>query len=207
MPLETFLKGCLIGILVSIPLGPIGLLCIRNSATYGALFGLIAGLGAACADTIYGGIATLGSEAVTHYCTTYHTHLKIIGSIVIALIGIRFIFSTPKLSEKSTTTNRLWLFVTTFLLTLTNPATLFLFIAIYALLGIEEIHWHGYGALQMILGVFSGAILWWCILSSTSARFRHKLADPARVARFNYWIGGLMFLSGIIGIIWFGLMP
>ena len=44
--LELFFTGIIIGILVSSPMGPIGMLCIQRTLLKGKLSGFISGLGA-----------------------------------------------------------------------------------------------------------------------------------------------------------------
>ena len=51
--MSLLLKGFAIGLAISAPVGPIGLLCIRRSMVDGRLAGLFTGFGAATADAIY----------------------------------------------------------------------------------------------------------------------------------------------------------
>ena len=48
-------KGIVIGVLVSAPMGPIGMLCIQRTLNKGRWHGFVTGLGAALSDVIYGG--------------------------------------------------------------------------------------------------------------------------------------------------------
>lgn len=54
------LKGCIIGLAIAAPVGPVGVICIRRSLAQGAKYGFISGLGAATADAIYGCVAAFG---------------------------------------------------------------------------------------------------------------------------------------------------
>ena len=42
------IKGFIIGILVSAPMGPVGMLCVQRTLSKGRLYGFVSGLGAAC---------------------------------------------------------------------------------------------------------------------------------------------------------------
>lgn len=53
-------RGILIGLMVSVPLGPMGVLIIQKTLQKGALAGFIAGMGAACADLFYATVAAFG---------------------------------------------------------------------------------------------------------------------------------------------------
>lgn len=46
-------KGIIIGVLVSAPMGPIGMLCIQRTLNKGRWHGFVTGLGAALSDVIY----------------------------------------------------------------------------------------------------------------------------------------------------------
>ena len=46
-------KGMLVGLMVSIPLGPMGVLIFQTTLHKGALGGFIAGMGAAAAASVY----------------------------------------------------------------------------------------------------------------------------------------------------------
>ena len=54
-------RGILIGLMVSVPLGPMGVLIIQKTLQKGALAGFVAGMGAACADLFYATVAAFGS--------------------------------------------------------------------------------------------------------------------------------------------------
>jgi threonine/homoserine/homoserine lactone efflux protein len=50
---DFLLKGCIIWFSIAMPVGPIGLLCIRNSIAKGMIYGLMSGLGAACLGLLF----------------------------------------------------------------------------------------------------------------------------------------------------------
>ncbi len=60
MEFAIFLKGIFIGFAMAVPVGPIGIMCIRKTLIEGRLRGLIVGLGAATADFFYGCVAAFG---------------------------------------------------------------------------------------------------------------------------------------------------
>ena len=51
--MELALKGILIGIIASAPMGPVGVLTIQRTLKKGRWYGLVTGLGAAVSDIIY----------------------------------------------------------------------------------------------------------------------------------------------------------
>ena len=62
-----FLTGLAFGLALAMPVGPIGLLCIRRSLDDGFAMGFATGLGAAVADAGYGAVAAFGLTAVSAF--------------------------------------------------------------------------------------------------------------------------------------------
>src|SRR5471030_3086357 len=58
------LKGIAVGFVIAVPVGPVGVLCVRRTIFEGRLFWFISGLGAASADTVFGIIAGFGLTVV-----------------------------------------------------------------------------------------------------------------------------------------------
>ncbi len=63
--MSTLLRGIVIGLSIAVPVGPIGVVCIRRSLADGRAVGLVSGLGAATADAIHGAIAALGLAMIS----------------------------------------------------------------------------------------------------------------------------------------------
>ena len=60
-------KGIVIGVLVSAPMGPIGMLCIQRTLNKGRWHGFVTGLGAALSDVIYAALTCLGMGVVVNF--------------------------------------------------------------------------------------------------------------------------------------------
>ncbi|HEV2331759.1 MAG TPA: LysE family translocator, partial [Gammaproteobacteria bacterium] len=54
--MEFFVRGVALGFAIAAPVGPIGMLVIRRTLAEGRTLGLVTGLGAAAADTLYGAV-------------------------------------------------------------------------------------------------------------------------------------------------------
>lgn len=89
-------KGIVIGVLVSAPMGPIGMLCIQRTLNKGRWHGFVTGLGAALSDVIYAALTCLGMGVVVNFVEANQAPLQLIGSIVLGIFAI--IFSNPILS-------------------------------------------------------------------------------------------------------------
>jgi threonine/homoserine/homoserine lactone efflux protein len=187
MDLNLFIKGLIIGFSIAMPVGPIGLLCIRNVLTFGMICGLMTGLGAACADALYGALAGFGVTAVSIFLEANSIYLKMIGGLFLCYLGISTFLAKTTVSK--TETNKISLsrtFLKTFFLTLTNPMTIISFASIYAGLGIGVDSPNASKAMITTLGVFLGSALWWLILSLVAAFFREKINTKS-----SLWIGKL----------------
>lgn len=195
---SLLLKGCLIGFSVAMPVGPIGLLCMRNTLTYGMTCGIIGGLGAASADAIYGALAGFGITGVSDFLTTHKAFLQFIGAVFLCYLGITTILSKPsKMKAGLLSSNSMKVFLSTFLLTLTNPMTLFSFAGIFAGLGIGSQSTTINDAMTTTTGVFFGSATWWIILSGTCKYFKRKITD--RLSKwFNHVAGCIILCFGII---------
>lgn len=197
----TFLfKGILIGFAMAIPVGPIGIMCIRKTLTAGRLYGLIIGLGAATADLLYSCIAAFGLTFISDILNSQRILIRLIGGALLLFLGIRIYRaqpSNPKLDIKDS--GMLKSYLTTVFLTLTNPLTIFVFIAIFAALGLGE-GLSYFSASVLVVGVFIGSSLWFVILSSGVTLFRNKL-NLVGLQWVNRIAGLLIILAGAISFV------
>ena len=126
-------RGMLIGLMVSVPLGPMGVLIIQKTLHKGALSGFIAGMGAACADLFYATVAAFGLGFVINTIQTHELILQIIGGIFLIIVGLKIYFDNPlkqiKAKRRVTKKGLLGDFLSLFFLTASNPVTVIVFIA------------------------------------------------------------------------------
>ena len=62
--LQLVVKGLIIGIVVSAPMGPVGILCVQRTMHKGRLYGLVTGLGASLSDLFYAVVTGAGMTVV-----------------------------------------------------------------------------------------------------------------------------------------------
>ena len=196
MDVGLFAKGMILGFSIAAPVGPIGVLCIRRTLAEGRLTGFLSGLGAATADATYGAVAAFGLTAISGLLVHQQTPLRIIGGLFLAYLGVRTILAHPA-AEAAKTRERRRLFgsyLSTVGLTLTNPTTIFSFIAIFAGLGWAGTRQAGYAsAALLVLGVFCGSAFWWLILSTGVSLVRSRFSP--RVMQWVNWISGSIILA------------
>ena len=191
------IKGIVVGMVIAVPVGPVGVLCVRRTFFEGALFGVLSGLGAAVADVIFGLIAGLGLTVVRDWLLGYQEPLGALGGLYLLFVGIRA-FSRRGREEPQPITgeNLAAAFASTFALTITNPITILAFAAIFAKVGFER---QGVGLIEvwvMVGGVFLGSLLWWLGLSFGIAALR-RFAHMTHIAWVNRVSGTVLVLSGL----------
>ena len=194
-----FLKGMAIGLGIAAPVGPIGVLCIRRSLRDGAQAGFIAGLGAATADAAYGGVAGFGLTAMSGFLVRRQFWLGLVGGFFLCYLGIRAFLDKPAEKGAPDGGGRLpAVYGSTLFLTLSNPATILSFAAVFAGfgLGASADYWSA-GAL--VLGVFIGSALWWSILSFAVGLLRSRVT-PVWTRAVNRACGCVLVAFGIYAL-------
>jgi len=182
----------MLGFAIAAPVGPIGVLCIRRTLEYGRWSGLFSGLGAAVADVFYGLIAFLGLNLLSDFLLAGQYWLRIGGGIFLILWGLKTFLSKPHEKTKHVThATYVMDFISTFLLTLSNPMTIIAFLAIFAGLGV--VNNTPSNGVWLILGIFLGSSLWWVMLSEGVTFIRKRVNK-----NFTIWvsrIAGLVIMG------------
>ena len=80
-------KGIIIGVLVSAPMGPVGMLCIQRTLNKGRWHGFATGMGATLSDVIYAALTCLGMGVVVNFVEAHQAPLQLIGSVVLGFFG------------------------------------------------------------------------------------------------------------------------
>jgi threonine/homoserine/homoserine lactone efflux protein len=186
--LELFIRGVLAGLAISIPVGPVNILCISSTLAKGRKAGLIAGLGAATADTIYGAIAGFSISLIIGFLIREEFWIRFFGGLLLIGIGIIYWFKRPgSLAEKRKESAHSD-YVSAFLLNLTNPTTVLSFLAVLAALGLGR-HHAVWLTVFLIAGIFCGGMLWWTLLAVIANKFRDRFND--RSLRWMNRIAGI----------------
>ena len=191
-------KAAGLGLLLAVPLGPIGLLCLRRSLSLGMSAGMAVGMGAATADGIYAGVAAFAMGAAAPLIADA-AWLGIAGGIVLIAIGLRDILHRDAPMSPPTLRGHVGIYAGTVLLTLTNPATVLTFAAIIVGLGLVPDLASAVDGLVFVAGVFLGSTAWWLVLSAVGGKLGERL--PPAAVRWTRRVAGLAFVGfGIYAI-------
>lgn len=203
----NFFGGILIGLLVSAPLGAVGVICIQQTLKKGVKSGFLSALGAILGDTFYAIVVAFGIKFISDFIITYECYIGLIGGIVLGVIGYKLVtkntvveYRHPENYNKSSFQS----FLSVLFITLTNPAGIFFFGISFSKFNIG----HNFQAnFALLAGVLSGTILWWLTLTSTvnAMRRKFKLRTMFYVNKFTgYLIVGFslfLIISTLIKII------
>jgi len=193
---ETFF----LGVLVSSPMGPMGILVVRRTLNKGRTFGLASGLGIATADVLFSVIALFGLSAFN--ISIDNIWIRLSGGITFIIVGFFMYKTNPVVQVRKQVTGRHYFnyYISAFLLSLTNPVVILFFAASFAALGFTKETLTFFTSFLVILGVFAGAITWWVSITAIISAFRKKIK-----LRGLFWInkisGIIVLILGIITII------
>ena len=198
--LEILLKGIILGLTVSMPLGPIGIIMINRTIKRGMLSGFFSGLGMACADTLLAFLAGIGFTVIVSFINKELFIISIIAGLIIIGVGLKVFLSNPVMDmrNREMANKSLWRdFYSVFVLSISNPYTIFIFAAFFS-----GVHINGNVKPELvpfflIPGVFVGAISWWFFLSYFVSRFKKKIRLRL-IVRINKVAGIVVIVIGVI---------
>lgn len=201
--LEIIIKGLLIGLCISVPLGPIGMLTIQRTLTRGQKYGIVTGLGATTSDLVYTIVTLFFLSFVLDFIEQHRFIIQLIGSLVVAFFGYYIYRSNPSTQPKPNEPVKHSLlgdFFSSFALTFSNPLVLFVLIALFArfeFIGNKTTLLVSFVGISSILG---GAILWWSMLTFLVSRFKNKL-NMRELKIINQITGIIIILIGCVGLV------
>ncbi len=203
MDISFIIQGITIGILVSVPVGPVAVLAIQRSLNKGFKSGFITGIGAASADIIYAVIAGFGITFISDFLIDNQIYIRIVGGLFLIFIGFKIFSSNPakQIRKHRTKGNNYFKdFLTSFFVTVSNPLTILAFGAIFASFNMVDKESGFISIFVLIITVFSGALLWWVALTAITTIFKNKIR-LRNILWINRITGMLIILFAILLII------
>ncbi len=193
------LQGVLLGGLISIPVGPVNVICLQQTLKKGRIKGFRSTLGATLADSIFALIAILGLGTVIHLIEQFRPVFELSGGFIILGFGLAVLLKHIRISLNQEKPERDWYGIgrfRSFLFTISNPLTVLFFVSYLAGIGSQHLFKDGNGAIFFVLGVSAGSLAWFYSLSGIVFRFR-KHVNITRMKRINYVSGGLLCIVGL----------
>ena len=178
--LELLIKGLIVGIVVSAPLGPVGVLCIQRTLNKG-----------------------YGMSFMDELIVKHQTFLQVVGSIMLLAFGIYTFRSNPVKALRPSSGKRgtyLHNFVTAFFVTFSNPLIIFLFIGLFARFSFvmpgSPIGFQLVGYLAIILG----AVAWWFSITYFVNKVRSHF-NVRGIWVLNRIIGVVVMIAALVGFV------
>lgn len=198
---SNLLRGLALGFAVAASPGPIFFLCLRRTLASGWVRGIVSGFGVATGDGIYAALAAFGVAAITMALVAQRRWLALIGGAALLALGLRTMLIRPARSEPPAPTGAGLTsdYLSTLGLTLTNPATILAFAAVFTVLGVGTASGRLAAAL-LVTGVLLGSAAWWVVLASLVAFFRTRVT-PDVVRGIGALSGLAILVFGVVAII------
>jgi threonine/homoserine/homoserine lactone efflux protein len=204
--LYLIVSGVVMGLIAAVPIGPVNLICIRRSFAYGPVNGFMSGLGAALGDGVFAAVTGFGLTWVAQLIEGYAPVIELIGGAMLVYFGLRT-FKAPPMArfmeerDNDGATNLVRAMVSTFALTVTNPATLLAFTAMFASLGGLAGGAGSYVDAGFVVGgVVGGSAGWWLALTTVIGLF-HARIDEKAMRRINRGSGLLVMAFGLVVLV------
>jgi threonine/homoserine/homoserine lactone efflux protein len=198
--LENFIKAIIIGLGASIPLGPVGIMCVQKTISKGRYSGFFTGIGASMADTFYAAIALFSLAFVQDFIMENKVWVMIAGGVIICFIGIKIAITNPvkQLRQpKKSNTKHVQEVLQGLAVTISNPGSLVLLLGLFAFVGIDLGQSEKHTVSVILAGVFIGTSGWWYILSTTINIFRKKFR-LRQLLFMNRISGSIIAVLGLI---------
>lgn len=177
MLIESIVKGFIVGIGASIPLGPLGVMCVQKTLSKGRISGIVTGLGASITDTIFATFAIVSLALIQDFVKNNEISVLFFGGLAVIAIGLKIFLTNPVKQIRRSKGGKKLLedFISAIIMTITNPGAVFLILGLFAFVGLNvDSSSSGDVIFAALLGVFLGANAWWIVLSTSINIFRNK---------------------------------
>lgn len=202
-------RGIAIGLIISAPMGPVGMLCIQRTLDKGRRAGFFTGVGAAISDLFYSLLTGFGLSFIEEFLEKNQNVIQLVGSGVLIAFGIYLFRNNPTKGLKKPVEGHISVqksILGGFLFTFSNPLILFLIIGLFARFNFLVLHPTAdpvSGIIYLVIGyagIYAGAILWWWLITFSVDKVRSHF-NLRSMWLINKIIGVIILLFAIVGII------
>ncbi len=201
--IDIILKGIFIGLSVSVPLGPIGMLCVQRTFNRGRKYGLVTGLGATASDLIYVVVSLFFLSFVINIINNNLFAFQLIGSFIVCIFGFFIFKSNPSMQPKPNESPNYSLFgdfATSFGLTFSNPLILLVLMALFSRIDFITDTTTIFQKVVGITAIAFGATLWWSTLTFLVSKLHGKV-NVRGLRLINQITGSIIILIGVVGFV------
>lgn len=200
----TLLRGFAIGVIISAPMGPVGILCIQRTLNSGRKAGFYTGIGAALSDLFYCLLTGFGLSLIEDFLERNQNVISLVGSFVLVAFGIYMLRkkgpAEPVKSAAPPSVSPHKNILAGFLFTFSNPLILFLIIGLFARFNfmLPELHWY-----HIVVGyilIAAGAVTWWYAITYFVDKLRSRFSLRS-IMLINKVIGVIILIFAVVGIV------
>lgn len=195
-------RAIAIGILISAPMGPIGMLIIQRTLSKGRWPAFFTGVGAGMSDLVYCLLTGFCLSFITTFLESHQFIIQLIGGSVLAAFGVYLFCKNPTRALQPTTTNstNYWSDVVSgFLLTFSNPLILFFIIGLFARFNFILPDYEFYHFLIGYVMIFVGALVWWYVVTYLVNKLRNRF-NVRSLWLINRVIGVILIVMAVFGV-------
>ena len=196
--LMDMLKGFLVGICASAPIGPIAILVVQKSLSKGHKSGFVSGLGASVVDTMYAFIAIFALAFAQKFIDDHRNLILLAGGAVLVIVGLNMAISDPfrKMKADGEVGVSPRDFAQALAVGLSNPMAIFVMFTLFAFFGLANDAPHNWRVTPIILSVSLGSVTYWFFMSWFLSRFRKsfKMNTILWISRIT---GAIVVIIGI----------
>ena len=202
---DVVLKGILIGIVASAPMGPVGVLCVQRTLNKGRAYGLVTGAGAAFSDLLYALVTGYGLSFlydIIHNESALYW-MQLLGATIMFIFGVHTFRTNPMKNTRNVSRNKSSLLhngITGFFITLSNPMIVLLFMALFTPFNFMLPDMPLFLQFVGYLSIFGGALLWWFFITYAVNKVR-KQFNLRAIIRLNRIIGSIVMIVAVVGLV------
>ena len=194
------LKGFVIGMCASAPVGPIAILVIQKTLSKGRYAGFVSGLGATIVDTTYAIIALFALAFAQQLLEKHENLILLAGGLILTVIGVTMALSNPlrkkvKGNDKSSVSSKD--FLQAMAMGISNPMAIFVMFTLFAFFGIATETPHDWNVAPIILSVSAGSVTYWFLISWALSRFRSKF-NLRTILWISRVMGAIVIIIGLV---------
>lgn len=205
-------RGIAIGLIISAPMGPVGMLCIQRTLDKGRRAGFYTGIGAALSDLFYSLLTGFGLSFIEDFLERNSNVIQLAGSAVLIAFGVYLFRKNPTQGLKKPVDDSISIkksILGGFFFTFSNPLILFLIVGLFARFNFlltdtmahQQFSWIQYVIIYLVgySSIFIGAILWWWFITFSISKVRNHF-NLRSMWLINKIIGSIIMLFAIVGI-------
>lgn len=204
--LLALITGILSGFLFSIPVGPINVAVINESARRGAWAALMIGVGAVAMEIIYCALSFAGSTQFLD-SRVARAVMELASFLMMVFLGVKYLIA-PRIETASPhsveviehTLHPRTAFTIGFVRVLGNPGVLLLWLTMAATFISHDWVDNAWASkATCVAGIAIGALCWFVILSYTISLGHGKFSTRTLLALSHFSGAGLLFIAVVVG--------